>query len=242
MSITKPAGRPSIKFCAQKNFLKKLEFQVRVFRLFCTYSTDGQTYSSDNPTFINAGDYTVYYKASKANYEDVTGDLTVEIKKATLTAAYVSETIYEGVTLHLTWNGGEDIVIPASAALTPEAGRIYYPLSYLEGMAFPAAALENPETGGVLEVTAPVQAVQPQVTAPDQGLTEAPAVIEEAPEVLEEAPEALPGVTEPQEGASESAPAASGGGLMFAGAAAVLAAAVIGLLLWRSRKGEGEGR
>ena len=39
----------------------------------------------------------------------------------------------DGVTLHITWNGGEDIIIPSAAALNKDNGRIYYPLSYLGG-------------------------------------------------------------------------------------------------------------
>ena len=65
----------------------------------------------------------------------------------------------DGVTLHITWNGGEDIIIPSEAALS-ERNRVYYPLSYLEEMTFevepevPAADLDknegavtNPQTG-----------------------------------------------------------------------------------------------
>lgn len=50
-----------------------------------TYSTDGTTFSETNPTFTGAGEYTVYYKVSKANYNDVTGSVTVKIAKATPT-------------------------------------------------------------------------------------------------------------------------------------------------------------
>lgn len=61
-----------------------------------TYSSDGQSYSETNPTYTNAGTYTVYYKATKANHDDVTGSVTVEIKKAPLTATYVSESVRYG--------------------------------------------------------------------------------------------------------------------------------------------------
>lgn len=50
-----------------------------------TYSTDGTTFSETNPTFTGAGEYTVYYKVSKANYNDVTGSVAVKIAKATPT-------------------------------------------------------------------------------------------------------------------------------------------------------------
>lgn len=94
----------------------------------------------------------------------------------------------DGVTLHITWNGGEDIIIPSAAALS-EQSRVYYPLSYLEDMTFeveseaPAADPDkvNPETGGILEVTAPVTADsittpagEPEVTAPQRGLAATP--------------------------------------------------------------------
>ncbi len=48
-----------------------------------TYSTDGETYTAECPTFTNAGTYTVYYKAVKANHDDVNGSATVKIAKAT---------------------------------------------------------------------------------------------------------------------------------------------------------------
>ena len=65
-----------------------------------------------------------------------------------------------GVTLVIKWNG-EDIIIPAGKALNPstEAGRIYYPLSYLaelyKGSKIPTGNAGNPETGGVWVITAP---------------------------------------------------------------------------------------
>ena len=52
-----------------------------------TYSTDGTNYSSNNPTFSDAGEYTVYYKISKSGYNDVTGSKTVIISKRTLAVA-----------------------------------------------------------------------------------------------------------------------------------------------------------
>ncbi len=67
----------------------------------------------------------------------------------------------DNVTLHISWNGGEDILIPSAFAVN-EAQRVYYPLSYLEGMDFGTAQgtgtpdKVNPETGGILWVEAPV--------------------------------------------------------------------------------------
>ena len=55
-----------------------------------SYSTDNKTWTNTNPSFINAGTYTVYYKVSKDGYKDVTGFEKVEIKKATLKTDKVS--------------------------------------------------------------------------------------------------------------------------------------------------------
>lgn len=40
-------------------------------------TTENGTYSETNPTFTDAGEYTVYYRAAKANHNDVTGNVTV---------------------------------------------------------------------------------------------------------------------------------------------------------------------
>ncbi|MCR5602350.1 MAG: hypothetical protein K6G27_01450 [Lachnospiraceae bacterium] len=46
-----------------------------------TYSTtEGGTYTQNNPTFTGPGIYTVYYKAVNDNYKDVTGSETVKIR------------------------------------------------------------------------------------------------------------------------------------------------------------------
>ena len=47
-----------------------------------TYSTDSENYIAENPSFTDAGTYTVYYKAVKANHEDVLGSAEVKITKA----------------------------------------------------------------------------------------------------------------------------------------------------------------
>lgn len=44
------------------------------------YSTDGSTYTYENPDFTEIGTYTVRYKISKKGYEDVSGSETVTIK------------------------------------------------------------------------------------------------------------------------------------------------------------------
>ena len=330
-----------------------------------TYTVDGQTHDTDTtkPAFTDAGTYTVHYEVTMANYNTVTGDITVTITPATLTAAYVSETIYlgetpalavevtgfvpgespdnakdyvaptvtttetavgsyvltptggsarnytfdykegtltirerprsgggsssyrdreynfwmdvrdeirhadpgdtvkanartydrmpwsvmealrdaDGVTLHITWNGGEDIIIPSEAALS-EQSRVYYPLSYLEGMTFeeeseaPAADPDkvNPETDGILEVTAPAvttPAGEPEVTDSRRGLAETPGLAEEGIE------QPLPGVYEPEETVTTSTTEESGtSGLWIAGVVAVLAAAGGGFWFWKQRE------
>lgn len=63
----------------------------------------------------------------------------------------------KGVTLVISWNGGEDIYIPAGAAQKSEVSRVYYPLSLLAQLYKDAKISEivqvvqggNPETGGV---------------------------------------------------------------------------------------------
>ena len=124
----------------------------------------------------------------------------------------------DGVTLHITWNGGEDIIIPSEAALS-ERNRVYYPLSYLEDMTFeveseaPAADPDkvNPETGGIL--------------------TETPELAEKGIE------QPLPGVYEPEEATASPAEETGTNGLLIAGIVAVLAAAAgSGFWFWKRRK------
>ena len=146
----------------------------------------------------------------------------------------------DGVTLHITWNGGEDIIIPSEAALS-EQSRVYYPLSYLEDMTFeveseaPAADPDkvNPETGGILEVTAPAvttPAGEPEATDSRRGLAETPELADEGIE------QPLPGVYEPEETVTTSTTEETGtSGLWIAGVVAVLAAAG-GFWFWKRKK------
>lgn len=46
-----------------------------------TYSTDGTTYGSENPSFTNEGTYTVYYRIMKDNYDTIDASKTVTINK-----------------------------------------------------------------------------------------------------------------------------------------------------------------
>ena len=44
-----------------------------------TYSTDGTNYSTNNPSFVDVGNYTVYYRIEKTNYNTINGQNTVSI-------------------------------------------------------------------------------------------------------------------------------------------------------------------
>lgn len=48
-----------------------------------TYSTNGVTYSTVNPTFTEVGENTVYYRVEKAGFETVNGSAKVTVSKAT---------------------------------------------------------------------------------------------------------------------------------------------------------------
>ena len=80
--------------------------------------TDTGDYTSDKPTYTDAGEYTVYYKATKANHDDVTGSETVKIAKVqtslTLTADPASRTGAGTVNLTVSSTGiPETATIPA---------------------------------------------------------------------------------------------------------------------------------
>lgn len=84
-----------------------------------TYSTDGENYTAENPSFTDAGTYTVYYKAVKANHEDVLGSAEVKITKAAakleLSAAGGSSRINRGpVTFTYTYDGDGKVTVASS--------------------------------------------------------------------------------------------------------------------------------
>lgn len=83
-----------------------------------TYSTEENgTYSETNPTFTNAGEYTVYYKATKSNHNDVTGSVTVKIAKATPAVSISADNteLRGGGIVTLTVDASK---LPASAAVS----------------------------------------------------------------------------------------------------------------------------
>ena len=146
----------------------------------------------------------------------------------------------DGVTLHISWYGGEDIIIPSAAAPGRDSARIYYPLSYLEDLDFTVVAEPvdseklNPETGGVLEITAPVAdstgiaATQPEITAPERGLAETPELADQGIE------KAIPGIYEPESVPDDTQFA--GGTLPWIAAAAILLAGGTGAFWFWKRK------
>ena len=156
---------------------------------------------------------------------------------------------FDGVPLHITWNGGEDIIIPSAAALNKDNGRIYYPLSYLEGLDFsePAKQTGAGQTGGsTVEVEAP--ASNPagwEPTAPTEGQTQEQPEPDEPVSQPESEPASEPATepetqpeTEPDE--ETMAQPESGGlplALILGGGAAVIAAG-LGFWLWKRRSQE----
>ena len=156
----------------------------------------------------------------------------------------------DGVTLHITWNGGEDILIPSAAALS-EQSRVYYPLSYLEDIDFTvepeAPAYDtnkvNPGTGGILEVTAPAAAGsitapagQPEITDPQRGLAETPELAEKGIE------QPLPGIYEPEEAVAattdSTSPETGFSAIWIAVIAALAVTAGGGVWFWKRRSAE----
>ena len=56
------------------------------------YGTTEGTYNLEtSPEYTDAGNYTVYYQVTRANYQDVTGSATIEIAKADPTITFDKE-------------------------------------------------------------------------------------------------------------------------------------------------------
>lgn len=69
------------------------------------FSTDGKVYSSEVPSFTNAGTYTVYYKATAANYKEASGSVTITIGQKDLTITADDKTVtYGDAKPELTYN------------------------------------------------------------------------------------------------------------------------------------------
>ncbi|MFT3951052.1 MAG: leucine-rich repeat domain-containing protein [Oscillospiraceae bacterium] len=66
-----------------------------------SYSTDGgKTYTAVKPSFTKAGSYTVKYKVTESNYNDVTGSVIVKITAKSISTATVS-----GIAASYTYTG-----------------------------------------------------------------------------------------------------------------------------------------
>ena len=92
-----------------------------------TYSTDGTSYDTVSPQYMDAGTYTVYYKVEKANYTTVTGSETVVILQQELTVTVEDQTITEGETLGNSKYWVEGLIVGDnvdSVMLTPSTSQV----------------------------------------------------------------------------------------------------------------------
>lgn len=67
-----------------------------------TYSTNGTTYSGTEPKYSACGEYTVYYKVEKENYDAVTGSARVKITQQTAEIKAKDQQIQAGDTISQT--------------------------------------------------------------------------------------------------------------------------------------------
>lgn len=61
-----------------------------------TYSTDGTSYSEENPQFTDAGTYTVFYRIEKEDCKTVEGKETINIEKKNITVTAQEQTLLWG--------------------------------------------------------------------------------------------------------------------------------------------------
>lgn len=145
-----------------------------------------------------------------------------------------------GVTLLVQWSGGEDIVIPADKALEEDL-RIYYPLSYLVGCDFGITAdpgKQNPETGSIQEIDAPVTAEAPLTPAGKPEVTDAQRGLAETPELAGQGVEkSILGVYEPEKSVSAEKPVqSSGNNVLSIAFVLLLTVSCVSAWAWKSRK------
>ena len=79
------------------------------------YSTDGENFSETLPTYTDAGEYTIYYRAKKENYNDKVGSKTLTINKKVITEkeiVSIENQVYTGekVEPEIVIKDGENIV------------------------------------------------------------------------------------------------------------------------------------
>ena len=138
--------------------------------------TENGTYTTTNPTYTNAGTYTVYYKVEKENYNTATGSATVIISKrdVTLTSASDSKTydktalMNDNVTV-----GGDGFVNGEGAAFTvigaqTNAGSSENVFTYTLNAGTDANNYEITKTYGTLTVNKKIITIASGVTANDK--------------------------------------------------------------------------
>ena len=92
-----------------------------------TYSTDGTTFSANNPEYVNVGTYTVYYKIEKANYITEEGSETIVIEKKDVTVIADDQTILKGESIYAEGyvvNGLASADIANSVVLVPSTSEV----------------------------------------------------------------------------------------------------------------------
>lgn len=85
------------------------------------YSTDEENYSETMPTFTNAGTYTVYYKVTKTNYNDLTGTAKVTINRKEISK---DNATLEPVNKEMVVTGEEvtqDVIVKLGDTIIPES-------------------------------------------------------------------------------------------------------------------------
>jgi len=97
------------------------------------YGTAADSYElTENPTYTDAGEYTVYYQVTKENFTTVTGSAKVTISKAAGTLSYATTTVSkkaedEAFTNELTFTGDGTVAYASSdeqVATVDETGKV----------------------------------------------------------------------------------------------------------------------
>ena len=94
----------------------KPEGTTTYYRTSKDESTDASVWSTEKPTFTNAGTYTVYWKVEKTGYTPATGSDNVQIDKANITG--YSVTAKPGATYDGTAKVSADVTLPEGATIT----------------------------------------------------------------------------------------------------------------------------
>ncbi len=132
------------------------------------FSTYAITYSSEDVTKggssgrgnSSSTDAYNFWETVESKIMSVSEGDTIKVNAKSydkMPASVMDALLSKGIAIVISWNGGEDIYIPAGAAQKSETSRIYYPLSLLAQLYKDAKINEivqvvqggNPETGGV---------------------------------------------------------------------------------------------